>query len=179
MPPPTTTLILVALLPLVAWRAYARIRRLVGRQRLSKIRPWVTLAVFPLIIALLALGAHAHPERLIWLAAGLLLGAGLGRFGLAKTTFEATPQGLFYTPNAHLGIALSTLFLARIVYRFVELYALGPAAGKGADDFASSWLTLAVFGLLSGYYMSYALGLVRWRFCVLRARRERERKAAP
>ncbi len=30
-------------------------------------------------------------------------------------------------------------------------------------------LTLAVFGLIAGYYMTYALGLVRWRNLVLRA----------
>jgi hypothetical protein len=41
-------------------------------------------------------------------------------------------------------------------------------------DFARSLLTLAVFGLLAGYYIRYAIGLVRWRFGVLRAKRECE-----
>jgi hypothetical protein len=39
---------------------------------------------------------------------------------------------------------------------------------------ARSPLTLAVFGLVAGYYISYAIGLARWRFRVLRAKRERE-----
>ena len=102
------------------------------------------------------------------------LGALLGIFGLSKTRFEPTKQGLFYTPNAHLGIALSLLFVARIVYRLVEVYAIEPTAPHGMDDFARSPLTLAVFGLLAGYYIFYAVGLVRWRFGVLSAKRQRE-----
>jgi hypothetical protein len=123
---------------------------------------------------LLALAAHAHPERLWWLAAGLGLGVPLGIFGLGKTSFEPTPQGLYYTPNVHLGVALSLLFVARIVYRLVEVYVLEPAATHGMHDFARSPLTLAVFGLLAGYYIAYAVGLVRWRFRVLAAKRKRE-----
>jgi cytochrome b561 len=162
------------LLPLLGWRVYARFRRMVGRQRLSRVRPWVTLAIFPTLILLLGLAAHSHPERLWWLAAGLSLGSLLGSFGLRKTKFEPTPQGLFYTPNAHLGIALSLLFVARIIYRLVEVYALEPTVPHGMDDFARSPLTLAVFGLLAGYYIAYAIGLARWRFGVLRAKRQRE-----
>jgi hypothetical protein len=172
--PGPSTVTLLVLVPLIAWRVYARIRRLVGRQRLSRIRPWITLILFPALILLLCLAARSHPERLWWLAGGLSLGLLLGRFGLGKTRFEATPQGLFYTPNLHLGIALSLLFVARIAYRFVEVYALEPAVPHGAGDFARSPLTLAVFGLLAGYYVAYAAGLVRWRFRVLRAKRQRE-----
>jgi hypothetical protein len=172
--PSPSTVTLLALLPLLAWRAYARFRRMVGRQRLSRIRPWITLTIFPALVVLLGLGAHAHVERLGWLAAGLALGALLGVFGLSRTRFEPTRQGLFYTPNAHLGIALSLLFIARIVYRLVEVYAIDPGVPHGLDDFARSALTLAVFGLLAGYYIAYAIGLVRWRLRVLRAKRERE-----
>ena len=154
---------LLALVPLLAWRAYARVRRMVGRQRLSRVRPWITLAVFPLLIALLGLAAAGVPRSLAWMAAGLAAGALLGVFGLRHTRFEPTPQGLFYTPNAHLGIALSLLFIARIAYRLVEVLVIAPAAGRTPDDFASSALTLAVFGLLAGYYIAYAIGLVRWR----------------
>ena len=109
-----------------------------------------------------------------WLAGGLGFGSLLGFFGLNQTRFEPTPKGLFYTPNAHLGIALSLLFVARIAYRLVEAYAIEPTAPHGTSDFARSPLTLAVFGLLAGYYLTYALGLVRWRFRILRAKRQRE-----
>jgi len=162
---PSTIMVLV-LVPLIIWRVYSRIRRMVGRQRLSKIRPWITLTVFPLITAMLALAALLHPERLTLLAGGLAVGMVLAVYGLRRTKFEVTPQGYYYTPNAHLGIALSLLFLARIAYRFIEIYMLNPAVPRNMQEFGSSPLTLGVFGLLAGYYVGYAIGLVRWRWSV-------------
>jgi len=175
MQSPTATLTIIAVAALLIWRAYKRFRRMVGRQRLSSVRPWITLSIFPLLLLMLVLSTHTHPERLAWLAAGLGAGGVLAVYGLRKTRFEPTPHGLFYTPNAHLGIALSLLFVARIVYRFIEIYALGTVPMEnGAVDFARSPLTLVVFGILAGYYMGYAVGLVRWRNHVLAAKRARE-----
>ena len=157
----------LVLVPLVAWRMYARFRRLVGRQRASRVRPWITLTVFPAIAALLVYAVRGDVATLASLAGALAAGALLGRYGLAKTQFEATPAGLFYTPHAPLGIALSLLFAGRIVYRLFELGAL--AAGSGhAADLGPSPLTLALFGLLAGYYVAYAAGLAWWRRSVLR-----------
>jgi hypothetical protein len=79
------------------------------------------------------------------------------------TKFEVTPEGLFYTPNAHIGIALSVLFVGRVVYRMFVLYSTNPYAPQSPDDFAASPLTLAIFGLLAGYYVTYAIGLINWR----------------
>lgn len=59
-PPGTSNLVLMALLPLIVWRTYARFKRMVGRQRLSPIRPWITLAIFPTLVALLAYSSRAH-----------------------------------------------------------------------------------------------------------------------
>jgi hypothetical protein len=48
--------------------------------------------------------------------------------------------------------------------RLVEVLSAAPQAmQRGTDDFARSPLTLCVFGLLAGYYIAYAIGLVRWR----------------
>ena len=154
---------------LVAWRVYSRIRRMVGRQKLSTRRPWVTLVVFPMLILLLALASLAHPNNLLWLALALSCGAALGVAGLARTRFEATDQGLFYTPNPYIGVALSLLFVARIAYRFVEMFVLAPGVPRSAAEFGRSPLTLAAFGLLAGYYIAYAIGLVRWRARVLQS----------
>ena len=170
----TPSAVLLVLVPLFLWRMYSRVRRLIGRQRLSRVRPWITLAIFPLLIVLLAWLTSAQPGRLAFLAAGAATGVPLGLFGLKHTRFEPTKQGLFYTPNVHLGIALSLLFLGRIVYRVVEIYALRTALPTDFSGFAVSTLTLCVFGLLAGYYMTYAVGLVRWRARVLAAKRERE-----
>jgi cytochrome b561 len=158
---------LLLLVPLVAWRLYSRFRRLVGRQRASRVRPWITLTLFPVIVALLAYAARHDGRALGLLAAALVAGAALGRYGLAKTQFEPTRQGLFYTPHAPLGFALVALFAGRIVYRLVEL-ALLPPGSMPALGAAPSLLTLGIFGLLAGYYIAYAIGIVLWRRAVLR-----------
>jgi hypothetical protein len=158
-----STIILLVLIPLLVWRMYSRFKRMVGRQQLSRVRPWITLVVFPLIIVMLGIATLSHPEGLWLLAAGLFAGTLLGIFGLTRTKFESTAQGLFYTPNAHLGIALSLLFMARIAFRLVQLFTADPQALQhGTDGFARSPLTLCVFGLLAGYYVAYAIGLLRF-----------------
>jgi hypothetical protein len=158
-----TTIVLAVLAPLMVWRLYTRFRRMIGRQRLSRVRPLITLIFFPMIVLLLAYAAHWRFERLLWLAGGLVFGSLLGVFGLRQTRFESTSEGLFYMPHAHLGIALSLLLVGRLLYRLIEIYGLDAAAPRGAPEFAQSPLTLAIFGLLAGYYIVYALGLIRWQ----------------
>lgn len=148
---------------LVVWRLYARVRRMIGRQQLSRVRPWFTVVLFPLLIVLLLLGALAHPLHALTLLAGVGLGVGLGVYGLHLTRFEQTPQGLFYTPSAHLGIALSLLLFGRVAYRLAQFYLLASSTALTSADFVRSPLTLAIFGTLAGYYTAYAIGLLRWR----------------
>jgi hypothetical protein len=167
MQPATPTLIpfLVAV-PVIIWRLYSRVRRSVGRQTFSRIRPRFTLVLFPLLTLLLAFAVRSHLASLGLMAGGVIAGAALGIFGISKTKFENTPEGMFYTPNAHLGIALSALFAARVVYRMSEIYSMGTQAQT--IDFTRSPLTLGIFGLLAGYYVAYAIGLVRWHQRIVR-----------
>lgn len=169
-------LVTVAVLALLAWRMYARIKRNIGRQRFSARRPWITLIIFPLLITLLGLGTRQHPQVLGALAGGLALGIGLGLFGLKLTRFEVTPEGRFYTPSAHLGIALSTLLVCRIVYRFVVYGLPGSRLGQPPPPSALNPLTLFLIGLLGGYYVTYAIGLLRWSW---RTRQAAAQLAAP
>jgi hypothetical protein len=153
--------VLAVLVPLVGWRMYSRIRRLVGRQRSRAWRHWTAAILFPLLAALLALAALRNALALATLSGALAAGAGLGVWGLRLTRFERTAEGWFYTPNAHIGIALSVLLAARIGWRLFEMQVQGtPAHGA---QFAASPLTLAVFGALAGYYATYAIGVLRWR----------------
>jgi hypothetical protein len=163
--PGANVLPFLVMIPLIAWRMYARIRRNIGRQTYSKRRPWVTMAIFPLLIVLLGVGAWSHhrPALFAAMAGGIIGGIVLGIYGLKHTQFEDTPEGLFYTPNAHIGIALSVLFIGRVAYRMFVLYSMDPYAVQPPNDFAASPLTLGIFGLLAGYYVTYAIGLVRWR----------------
>jgi len=154
----------VGIAALVVWRLYSRMRRVIGRQKFSAVRPWLTVTLFPLLLALLAVASFTQPLGEGALLAGTVVGVALGILGHRLTTFEATPEGLFYTPNAHLGIALSLLLVARLAWRYVQLNITvgGPASPYG-PGFVSSPLTLLVFGTLAGYYVSYAIGLLRWR----------------
>lgn len=149
---------------LIVWRVYSRVRRLIGRQQLKPVRPWITVTLFPLLGLALLLGSLAHPLTAASLGLGAAVGVGLGVYGLRLTRFEATPAGLFYTPNAHLGIALSLLFIGRIAYRAAQLFLLAPAgAPPSTDAFMRSPWTLLIFGTLAGYYVCYAVGLLRWK----------------
>jgi len=160
---PASLLLPLGIAALIGWRLYSRVRRMVGRQRLSPVRPWVTLCVFPLLTLMLLAGTLSHAYGALALVAGLVAGAALGWYGLRLTRFEQTPLGLFYTPNAHLGIALSLLLIARIGYRAAQLYWAPAAIQEGSASFARSPLTLLIFGTLAGYYVAYAVGLLRWR----------------
>jgi hypothetical protein len=87
----------------------------------------------------------------------LVLGAGLGFIGLRLTKFETNAEGHFYTPNTHIGVALSLLFVGRMLYRFWVLRDVTVAPGH-PPPFQSP-LTFFIFGLIAGYYLVYYVGL--------------------
>lgn len=150
------------IITLLLWRVYSRIRRMVGRQTLSPRRLQITLVVFPLLLVLLMLTSLTYPLNAVYLCVGAAAGALLGVYGLGLTRFEVTEKGLFYTPSSHLGIALSLIFAGRVVYRLVSMQMTEASSISPPTGFASSPLTLLIFAVLAGYYVSYAIGLLRW-----------------
>jgi hypothetical protein len=160
---PNTQVIMAGVVLLVAWRLYSRMRKLIGRQKSKAWRHWTTLVVFPSILTMFAIAAFTHPDAEGALAVGIAVGIGLAVWGLRKTRFETTPGGYYYTPNAHIGIALSLLLVARIGYRFYEISVMTAQSQAQLQDFGRSPLTLLVFGTLAGYYTAYAGGILRWR----------------
>jgi hypothetical protein len=155
-------LVTIAFLALIAWRMQARLRRMIARQRLSRVRPWITIVVFPLLVAMLAFAALQQHFLALYLACGVIVGIGLGVLGLRLTRFDVTTEGLYYTPSAHLGIALSALLVCRIAYRFAVGGLPDPGAGSAPPGANLTPLTLLLIGTLAGYYTTYAVGLVRW-----------------
>ncbi|MBV8657039.1 MAG: DUF1453 family protein [Burkholderiales bacterium] len=160
------TWVVLAFVPLICWRLYARIRKMVGRQKSSPKRQWLAAILWPVLLILLAGAAQAHPDALLALLGGAGVGIVLGIVGHRLTQFDQTDDGLFYTPNAHLGIALSMLLVARVLYRVVTT---GLPQQAGPVAMAPSAITLAIFGTLAGYYATYALGLIAWRRRAARA----------
>lgn len=157
-------LVTIAIIALIVWRMHSRMRRMIGRQRLSRVRPWITLVIFPLLVAMLAYAALQQPLQnlLRYLAAGMVVGIGLGVLGLRLTRFESTTEGRFYTPSAHLGVALSALLVCRIAWRFAGGGFPDPGAGSATPGASLTPLTLLLIGTLAGYYTTYAVGLIRW-----------------
>ena len=121
----------------------------------------VARLLLPVLLLGLLLASLAHLWVALALVAGVAIGAALGRHGLQLTTFESTPQGLFYTPSTHLGLALSLLLIVRLGWRAVQIYTSGVPVDAPPADFARSPLTLLIVGSLAGYHLMYAIGLLR------------------
>ena len=88
----------------------------------------------------------------------MLPGALLGFLGLRLTRFETNAAGHSYTPNTHIGIALSALFVGRMAYRLIVLN--GATTGQNHAPPFQSPLTLFILGLTVGYYLVYQTGLL-------------------
>ena len=156
-----TPVVAAVLAPFVLWRMVSRIKRLTTRQRSKTWRHRTTLVFFPLLLLALAIvSIRTNPLAIAGLVAGLPVGAVLGRIAIGKTRFEQVDEEFFFTPYAPIGLAVALLFMARMAWRAYEFYALGSFAHH---EFVSSPLTLVIFGVLAGYYMSYAVGLLAWR----------------
>jgi hypothetical protein len=153
---------LVGMGALVAWRLYRRAHKLITRQHFSLRRSRMSLIFFPLLLLLFLYSSYNHPLAVAAELGGVLIGVALAIYGLRHTKYENTAEGLFYTPNAHIGIALSLLLAARVAYRFFQMYVSTSAFAQPPQDFARSPLTLLIFGTTAGYYAWYALGLIRW-----------------
>jgi hypothetical protein len=70
-------------------------------------------------------------------------------------------------------LVLIPLIVWRLYSRIRRSVGRQPLAQQSPADFAASPLTPGIFGLLAGYYVAYATGLVRWRASV-----DRERSAS-
>jgi hypothetical protein len=120
---------------------------------------------------------------------GVMIGVGLGLWGAHRTRFETYEGRLHYLPHTYTGIAVSLLFLGRLVYRFVQFYSVTHAAhtGKLPDNAAQvfapasmvrSPLTVGILYVLVGYYVVY-YGRVLWKSKHLTAQDTETASTAP
>jgi len=149
---------------LVVLAILRRVRRNIGRQPVQPGMMWFRIAVLALLGAAFAFGALRDMNLFGALLGGLAAGTALGWFGLRHTRFEHTPDGRFYTPHTWIGVAVSLLLLGRIAYRFLVAYPSLQAAQADGNPYAAmqrSPLTLAILGVLIGYYVYYYVGVLQ------------------
>ena len=151
------------LLPLSLWQRYryGRARRRAWPWAV-RLNAWMLLVSLLVFLASMALTNMWWPGALLYATGGLGIGLLVGTAGLWLSRFEHTPQGLFYTPNPWLVLALTVLVAARIAMGFVELWRHWQGRETLAMipvlDHASLF---SVAGLLLGYYLAYTWGLRR------------------
>jgi hypothetical protein len=155
----SSTPIFGAVLVLIAWRMYKRIRRNIGRQPLRPRRALTSVVIFSMVTTgFVYVSLYLHQSRLLLgISGGLLLGVVLGWVGLRLTRFETTVAGHFYIPNTPIGVALSLLLVGRLVYRFMVFR--DAALAPGHPPPMQSPLTFFIVGLMAGYYIVYQTGL--------------------
>ena len=153
----------VAVTAVVAFGIYRRVRRNIGRQTLTAGRQIFRMVFFTLICAILAFPHLREPAAEAYMLSGLLVGAAVGWFALRHTEFAATPEGYFYTPHLYIGIAVTALFVGRLLYRVVLAYdAMSHAPPGTAPTPDNNPLTLGILFLTASYYIVYCTGLLQW-----------------
>jgi hypothetical protein len=162
---------------LVVFAMYRRLRRSFGRQPLRPRRMTVRIVLLAVVACALLPLALRSVQFLTAELIGAVLGVGLGLWGAERTRFVMFRGKLHYVPHTYTGIAVSLLFLGRVVYRLVQVYstlhaahaahasavnAADPANGFGSSGMVRSPLTVGIFFVLMGYYVCY-YSLVLWK----------------
>jgi hypothetical protein len=142
---------------------YRRFRRSFGAQPLHPRRMLVRIAFFLIIGGLMLPVALRSTASVSAVLAGIAAGATLALWGAPRTRYVRIADKLHYVPHAYTGIAISALFLGRLIFRFTQLYGESNNQAIAAASMSRSPLTLGLFFALIGYYACY-YGVVLWRF---------------
>src|SRR5690349_22078409 len=100
---PLTIALIVAVLVFVIVR---RARALIGRQKIRSSSLMLRLAIFAVLGGGVIAATITHPVNLLGDLVGLVIGAVVAWYGLRLTSFEHTPDGVYYTPNMYIGLAV-------------------------------------------------------------------------
>lgn len=168
---------LAALVLFICWRLYRRYRSHIGPQKVRPLRMGLRVALFGVFaVLILASPIGMLGREIVGLA--IAFGAMLGWLSLSQTQFESRDGRRWYTPNMYIGLAVTALLVVRVVYRLVTVYPQLEAGTAGASPLGpfggqQSLPTLAVFGVVIGYYAVYYGGVL------LRSRQLVEAPASP
>jgi cbb3-type cytochrome oxidase subunit 3 len=157
---------------LVVFIIYRRFRRSFGQQPLRRVRMQARIVILLIIGCLLLPVALRSTAFLAALMAGVAAGVALALWGAARTRFLKIDHQLYYVPHTSTGIAVSLLFLGRLVYRLMQVYTSTHAVHAAGIDSSNpafgpagmlqSPLTVGLFFVLAGYYVCY-YSVVLWK----------------
>lgn len=162
---------MIAFGALLLFAMYRRLRRNFGRQRVLPVRMGLRIGVLAVIGAVLLPLALRSPASGFAIAGGIALGLAIGVFAAERTRFEMHASQLHYIPHTYAGIVVSSLLLARVIYRLAQLHSSGaltgaaghPATAGGASQSTlMSPLTLGLLFLLISYNVYFG-GRVLWK----------------
>jgi hypothetical protein len=159
------TLLPFLIFALLGWVIYRRIRRTIGRQLIEPRRMYLRAGILTVLGAFIMLGSANSVTAMSAMAGGVVAGCALAFVGLRHTQFEATANARYYTPHMYIGLFVSLLLIGRLLYRYLQLMQ-HPASMVAPDPNAMATLqkspmTIAIFGIVVGYYVFYILGVLR------------------
>jgi hypothetical protein len=141
---------------------YRRFRRSFGRQPLQPVRMRARIAIFFIIGCLMLPVSTRSMASLSAMLAGVAAGVALALWGAARTRYLKIADQLHYVPHTYTGIAISALFLGRLVFRLTQVYGNATDRAPATTPMAQSPLTIGLFFALIGYYACYYT-VVLWR----------------
>ena len=155
--------------PLMGWGMYRRVHRNIARQKVTAWRLLMRTTVLSILFVVLLFWPSFDPLMAAAEAVGVVIGALFALLGLRHTRFEQMPDGHYFTPNPILGVAVSMLFIGRMIYRIIVLYPTLAAAQQTDSPMTTqmlnagprSALTIALLGVVIGYFTIYCLGVLR------------------
>jgi hypothetical protein len=157
-----TTLALIALVPVLIWRIYQRLKTRMTRQRSILSRHYTGLLVFGAMVLVPIAELLDRPLSLAALALGAIAGIGLATYGLRRTRFEDTSEGYFFTPPMRMGVLVAMLLVARVIYLGIEIY-MNQGSNQPNPRFSDSPATMFCLGLSAAYFGTFSASLMRWR----------------
>jgi hypothetical protein len=148
---------------------YRRFRRSFGRQPIRPIRMWIRIALLIVLSCSLLPFAFKSGQFLLAELAGAMAGLVLGFWGARHTRYATYEGRLHYVPHTYTGIAVSLLFIGRLVYRIAEWYGQSRTLGGALDapegiapaPMVRSPLTVGLIFVVVGYYVCY-YAMVLW-----------------
>jgi hypothetical protein len=151
----------LAISALVMLMLFRRAKRLFSRQRFSlgRLGFRVTLIGTICLILIVAVTGIRGLAPLI----GLLIGVAVGFTGLYFTRFDTDDDELWFTPNPYIGSAVLSLFMGRMIYRFIAIRTLPDSIESGApplDSISNSSTSSLILFIVLGFYVTYYLSLM-------------------